>query len=159
MRIAIIGSGIAGNTVAWRLHRQHDITVFEAGSHIGGHTHTHDIEHEGQRYAIDTGFIVFNEKTYPHFIDMLDTLGVASQPSSMSFSVRCETSGLEYNGNTLNSLFAQRRNLLRPSFHRMIRDILRFNRESLTLLETDQEIRLGGYGVSSRAVRHATSKR
>ena len=145
MRIAIIGSGIAGNTVAWRLHRQHDITVFEAGSHIGGHTHTHDIEHEGQRYAIDTGFIVFNEKTYPHFIDMLDTLGVASQPSSMSFSVRCETSGLEYNGNTLNSLFAQRRNLLRPTFHRMIRDILRFNRESLTLLETDQEIRLGGY--------------
>ena len=145
MRIAIIGSGIAGNTVAWRLHRQHDITVFEAGSHIGGHTHTHDIEHEGQRYAIDTGFIVFNEKTYPHFIDMLDTLGVASQPSSMSFSVRCETSGLEYNGNTLNSLFAQRRNLLRPSFHRMIRDILRFNRESLTLLEADQEVRLGSY--------------
>ena len=75
MRIAIIGSGIAGNTVAWRLHRQHDITVFEAGSHIGGHTHTHDIEHEGQRYAIDTGFIVFNDMTYPHFIDMLDTLG------------------------------------------------------------------------------------
>lgn len=145
MKIAIIGSGIAGNTVAWHLHRQHDITVFEAGSHIGGHTHTHDIEHEGRRYAVDTGFIVFNDRTYPNFIEMLDALGVASRRSSMSFSVRCETSGLEYNGTTLNTLFAQRRNLLRPSFYRMIRDILRFNREAPSLLVSGREIRLGDY--------------
>ena len=145
MKIAIIGSGIAGNTVAWHLQRQHDITVFEAGRHIGGHTHTHDIEHESRRYAVDTGFIVFNDRTYPNFIEMLDALGVASRPSSMSFSVRCETSGLEYNGTTLNTLFAQRRNLLRPSFYRMIRDILRFNREAPALLESGREIRLGDY--------------
>lgn len=145
MKIAIIGSGIAGNTVAWHLHRQHDITVFEAGSYIGGHTHTHDIEHEGRHYAVDTGFIVFNDRTYPNFIEMLDALGVASRPSSMSFSVRCETSGLEYNGTTLNTLFAQRRNLLRPSFYRMIRDILRFNREAPALLASGREIRLGDY--------------
>jgi predicted NAD/FAD-binding protein len=145
MKIAIIGSGIAGNTVAWHLHRQHDITVFEAGSHIGGHTHTHEIEHEGRRYDVDTGFIVFNDRTYPNFIALLDELGVAWQPSHMSFSVRCEKSGLEYNGTTLNSLFAQRRNLLKPAFYRMIRDILRFNRESLELLENADEIRLGEY--------------
>lgn len=145
MKIAIIGSGIAGNTVAWHLHRQHDITVFEAGSHVGGHTHTHEIEHEGRRYDVDTGFIVFNGRTYPNFIALLDELGVAWQPSHMSFSVRCEKSGLEYNGTTLNSLFAQRRNLLKPAFYRMIRDILRFNRESLELLENADEIRLGEY--------------
>jgi predicted NAD/FAD-binding protein len=145
MKIAIIGSGIAGNTVAWHLHRQHDITVFEAGSHVGGHTHTHNIEHEGRRYDVDTGFIVFNDRTYPNFIALLEELGVAWQPSHMSFSVRCETSELEYNGTTLNSLFAQRRNLLKPAFYRMIRDILRFNRESLELLENADEIRLGEY--------------
>lgn len=145
MKIAIIGSGIAGNTVAWHLHHQHDITVFEAGSHVGGHTHTHDIEHEGRHFAVDTGFIVFNDKTYPNFLGMLDTLGVAWRPSNMSFSVRAENSGLEYNGTSLNALFAQRRNLFRPSFYRMIRDILRFNRESLALLSSGSETCLGDY--------------
>src|SRR5690606_33589610 len=118
MRIAIIGSGIAGNTIAYHLQREHDITVFEAGSHIGGHTHTHDIELDGRRHAVDTGFIVFNDRTYPNFIALLDELGVAWQPSHMSFSVRCEKTGLEYNGTNLNALFAQRRNLLRPAFYR-----------------------------------------
>ena len=100
----------------------------------GAHT-TIDVEHQGHTYALDTGFIVFNDWTYPNFIALLDRLQVASQPSDMSFSVRCERTGLEYNGATLNRLFAQRRNLLRPSFYRMIRDILRFNRESLELLD------------------------
>ncbi len=145
MKIAIIGSGIAGNVVAHRLHRDHDITVFEAAAHAGGHTHTHDIELDGERHAIDTGFIVFNDWTYPHFIALLDELGVASQPSAMSFSVRNERTGLEYNGTSLDTLFAQRLNLVRPSFHRMLRDILRFNREAPALLQGDDATSLGDY--------------
>lgn len=144
MKIAIIGSGIAGNVVAQRLHRAHDITVYEAASRIGGHTHTHSVEQAGRRFEVDTGFIVYNDRTYPHFIALLEGLGVASQESRMSFSVRNEASGLEYNGTTLNTLFAQRRNLLRPSFLGMIRDILRFNREAPALLaEPGAELPLG----------------
>jgi uncharacterized protein len=135
MKLAIIGSGIAGNVAAYRLQPEHDITVFEAASHIGGHAHTHTVEQAGQEYQVDTGFIVFNNRTYPNFINLLDELGVASQDSAMSFSVRDELSGLEYSGTTINSLFAQRHNLLRPSFLGMIRDILRFNREAPRLLE------------------------
>jgi len=135
VKIAIIGSGIAGNVVGHRLHPGHDITVYEAAGHVGGHTHTHSVEQGGRRYEVDTGFIVFNDRTYPNFVALLDQLGVASQPSSMSFSVRDEGSGLEYNGTTLNTLFAQRRNLVRPSFLGMIRDILRFNREAPALLD------------------------
>jgi uncharacterized protein len=145
MKIAIIGSGIAGNTLAHHLHKTHDITVFEANSHIGGHTHTHNVELFGQNYAIDTGFIVFNDRTYPHFIALLDELKVPWQPSNMSFSVRNEMSGLEYNGTTLNSLFAQRRNLFSPAFYGMIQDILRFNKESIALLSSENEIKLGDY--------------
>ena len=138
MRIAIIGSGIAGNTLAWHLHPHHDIQVFEADAHIGGHTHTHEIEAFGQQYQIDTGFIVYNNWTYPNFIKMLDQLGVETQSSTMSFSVRDEVSGLEYNGTSLNSLFAQRRNLFNPKFLIMIKEILRFNQEAPLLLN-DQE--------------------
>jgi predicted NAD/FAD-binding protein len=146
MKIAVIGTGIAGNVAAYHLNREHDITVFEAGGHVGGHTHTHAVEQAGRVYNVDTGFIVFNDWTYPNFIGLLDELGVASQPSAMSFSVRDEASGLEYNGTSLNSLFAQRRNLLRPRFWRMIRDILRFNREAPQLLQQPgNEISLGDY--------------
>ena len=146
MKIAVIGTGIAGNVAAWHLCREHDITVFEAGDHVGGHTHTHGIVHAGRQYAIDTGFIVFNDRTYPNFIALLHELGVESRPTAMSFSSRCERSGIEYNGASLNSLFAQRRNLLRPSFHGMIRDILRFNREARELLaHNDFALSLGGY--------------
>ncbi|NJN39853.1 MAG: NAD(P)-binding protein [Gammaproteobacteria bacterium] len=134
MRIAVIGSGIAGNVVAHRLHREHDITVYEAAGRIGGHSHTHTVEQAGRSYQVDTGFIVFNDRTYPNFVALLDELGVASQESAMSFSVRDEASGLEYNGTSLDTLFAQRRNLLRPSFLGMIRDILRFHREAPALL-------------------------
>jgi predicted NAD/FAD-binding protein len=145
MKIAIIGSGIAGNTLAYHLHPQHDITVFEANAHVGGHTHTHDVALFDQQYQIDTGFIVFNDRTYPNFIQLLNTLGVEWQDSDMSFSVRDEVSGLEYNGTTLNSLFAQRSNLLKPSFYRMIKDILRFNKTAIELLEHGSEITLGDY--------------
>ena len=145
MKIAIIGGGIAGNVVAHHLHQAHDITVFESAAHIGGHTHTHDVELGGERHQIDTGFIVFNDWTYPNFIALLNELEVASQPSAMSFSVRNELSGLEYNGTSFNSLFAQRSNLLRPSFHRMIRDILRFNREAPQLMVSKEEIALSAY--------------
>jgi len=145
LKVAIIGSGIAGNIIAHHLHQTHDITVFEANSHIGGHTHTHNIELMGKNYAVDTGFIVFNDRTYPHFIEMLESQKVAWQPSQMSFSVRNELTGLEYNGTTLNSLFAQRRNFFKPSFYGMIRDILRFNKQSLALLESNSEVKLGDY--------------
>jgi predicted NAD/FAD-binding protein len=146
MKIAVIGTGIAGNVAARELCREHEITVFEAGDHVGGHTHTHSIDDNGRPLAIDTGFIVFNDWTYPNFIALLDELGVSSQPSEMSFGVRCERTGLEYKGHTLNTLFAQRRNLLRPSFHRMLRDIVRFNREARGLLETgDDSLTLGDY--------------
>jgi predicted NAD/FAD-binding protein len=138
MKIAVVGTGIAGLTAAWHLHQAgHALTVYEADSRIGGHTHTHDIEWAGRHYAIDSGFIVFNDWTYPNFIRLLDQLGVASQPSNMSFSVQDEKTGLEYNGTSLNTLFAQRSNLLRPSFYRMIADILRFNRQANAWLNSD----------------------
>ena len=151
MRIAIVGSGIAGNVAAFRLAREHDITIFEAAGHVGGHTHTHDIEQRGRRYAVDTGFIVFNDRTYPNFIALLDELGVASQASDMSFSVKDERSGIEYNGTSFNRLFAQRSNLVRPSFWRMLRDIVRFNREAPGLLDQDSDaLTLGEYLDSNR---------
>ncbi len=145
MNIAIIGTGISGLTAAWHLHREHRLTIFEANDYIGGHTNTVETEFWGKTYAVDTGFIVYNNWTYPNFIQLLDRLGVASQPTVMSFSVRCERTGLEYNGQDLNTLFAQRFNLFRPSFHRMLRDILRFNREAPALLEGDGEISLNDY--------------
>ena len=135
MRIAIVGSGIAGLVSAYLLSRRHEVTVFEAGDWIGGHTHTVDVEIDQQRHAIDTGFIVFNDWTYPNFIRLLEQLGVESQPTEMSFSVCDPRSGLEYNGNNLNTLFAQRSNLLSPGFLRMLMDILRFNREAIADLE------------------------
>jgi predicted NAD/FAD-binding protein len=135
MKIVIVGTGISGLVVAYLLSPEHDITVFEANDYIGGHTNTIEVEQQGTTYAIDTGFIVFNDWTYPNFIRLLARLGVASQPSTMSFSVKCEKTGLEYNGTSLNTLFAQRRNLLRPAFYRMVRDILRFNSAAPALLQ------------------------
>lgn len=146
MKIAVIGTGISGNVAAYHLNKEHDITVFEANDYIGGHTHTHDIESNGKNYRVDSGFIVFNHKTYPNFIKLLTELGIEEQLSNMSFSVKCEKSGLEYMGSTLNSLFAQRRNLLRPSFWKMIFEILRFNREASALVTEDiDDITLGEY--------------
>ena len=129
-RIAVVGSGIAGMTAAYLLSRKYQVTLFEAEDRLGGHTATMDVQLNGRNWAIDTGFIVFNDWTYPNFIKLLDQLGVASLPTEMSFSVSCEKSGLEYNGHNLNTLFAQRRNLFSPRFIGMIRDILRFNKEA-----------------------------
>ncbi len=137
MRIAIIGAGISGLTAAYYLCRRHDITVFEAANYIGGHTNTVRVDLEDQTHFIDTGFIVFNERNYPNFTRLLRELDVATEPTSMSFSVRSDRSGLEYNGTSLNRLFAQRSNLLRPRFHRMLRDIVRFHREAPALLGVD----------------------
>ena len=157
-RIAIIGTGIAGNVTAYHLNKSHDITVYEANDYIGGHTHTHEIHMGSEKHQIDTGFIVFNRKTYPNFINLLSKLGVSYQKSDMSFSVACEKTGLEYNGTTLNTLFAQRRNILRPSFHRMIQDILRFNKQSAELLANNDHILLGNYlsenNYSSQFINH-----
>ena len=155
MKIAIIGSGIAGLTCAHLLNRRHDVTVFEAGDWVGGHTHTVQVSVEGRQYDVDTGFIVFNDWTYPNFIRLLGQLGVSFKPTEMSFSVNDPDSGLEYNGNNLNSLFAQRRNLLSPGFWGMLRDILRFNKQAqrdLIELRIDADMTLddylkaGGYG-------------
>ena len=146
MRIAIVGSGIAGNVAAYKLAAEHDITVFEANHWPGGHTNTIDVDEDGRSLAVDTGFIVFNDRTYPNFIELLDEIGQEARDSEMSFSVQSARSGLEYCGSTLNSLFADRRNLLRPSFHRMIRDILRFNREALESLPREAPGQtVGGY--------------
>ena len=155
MNIAIIGSGISGLTCAYLLNRSHEITLFEASDWIGGHTHTVDVTVDGHRYAVDTGFIVFNDWTYPNFIRLLGQIGVGFKPTEMSFSVTDPDSGLEYNGNNLNSLFAQRRNLLSPGFWGMLRDILRFNKQALRDLEEqrikpdttlDDYLKAGGYG-------------
>jgi len=135
LKIAIVGAGIAGLSAAYYLARGHRLSVYEAAPAIGGHTATVDVEAGGRQYAVDTGFIVYNDWTYPRFIELIDELGVASKPTEMSFSVRCDDSGIEYGGNNLNTLFAQRRNLLRPAFHGMLADILRFNRQLVADLE------------------------
>lgn len=159
MKIAIIGTGISGLTAAYRLQQQgHAIDVYEANDYVGGHTHTLDIPLSGHDYAVDTGFIVFNDRTYPHFAALLAELEVATRPTTMSFSVRCDRTGLEYNGNNLNTLFAQRRNLLRPAFYRMLLDILHFNRDAAQALESLEMATLGDYlrqqGYHQRFIDH-----
>jgi predicted NAD/FAD-binding protein len=134
VRIAIVGGGVAGLYSAHLLHPHHKITVFEAGSYPGGHTNTVDAGVDGQSIPVDTGFIVHNDRNYPLFTALLDELGVAAQDGDMSFSMSCELSGMEYSGSSLNTLFAQRRNLLRPSFYKMLLEIMRFNKLSNELL-------------------------
>jgi len=139
MKIAIIGAGISGLVAAERLRDSHEVAVFEAGSYIGGHTNTIDIDTPDGSLAVDTGFIVFNDRTYPNFIAMLDRLGVASQDTIMSFSVKCERTGLEYRGADLNGLFAQRRNLFNPKFYKLLMDLLKFFRLGEAMLESDSD--------------------
>jgi len=133
MKIAVVGGGVAGLTAAHRLSHEHEVTVFESSRLLGGHAHTVDVTLDGETHAIDTGFMVFNDWTYPHFIELLNELQISSRPTEMGFSVRCERSGLEYSGVSLRALFAQWRNLLRPNFYQMLLDILRFNRQGTTL--------------------------
>ena len=148
MRIAVVGSGVSGLTAGYLLADRHHVTVFEAGDYLGGHTNTVEVESAGRRYALDTGFIVYNERTYPNFSRLLAQLGVSTQESDMSFSVRSDRTGWEYCGSSLRGLFAQRRNLLRPAFYRMLKDILRFNRCSPALLCGDErQLTLGEYAA------------
>ncbi|HTI95937.1 MAG TPA: FAD-dependent oxidoreductase [Rudaea sp.] len=151
MRVAVIGSGIAGLASAWLLSREHEVTLYEANDYLGGHTHTHDVEIGGREYAVDTGFIVFNPPHYPLLHKLFDALGVASQPTAMSFAVKDERSGLEYNATDLSGLFCQRRNLVSPRFWRMLGDIRRFYREAPALLEReDAGPDLGEYLAANR---------
>ena len=146
MKIAIVGGGISGLYAAHYLSKQHHVTLYEAHNTLGGHTDTHSITIKERNYKIDTGFIVFNEHNYHYFCRFLNDLGVASQPSIMTFSVADALSGIEYNATTLDKLFCQRRNLFRPKFYRMVRDILRFYREAPALLNSsDDELTLGDY--------------
>lgn len=128
-KIAIIGSGISGLTCAYYLSPHYHVTLFEAGDYIGGHTHTVNIKHKEEQSAIDTGFIVFNDRTYPRFIALLEELDVPFQETEMSFSVRNDQLNLEYSGNNLNTLFAQRKNIINPRFWRLLYDIIRFNKK------------------------------
>jgi predicted NAD/FAD-binding protein len=128
MKIAIIGTGISGLTSGYYLSQQHDVSVFEANDYIGGHTATIDFEYQGKQQRVDTGFIVFNDRTYPNFIQLMDRLGVKGVPTEMSFSVRNDNNGLEYNGHQVSTLFAQKRNWFNPRFYRFIFEILRFNK-------------------------------
>jgi hypothetical protein len=157
MRIAVIGSGIAGLASSWLLSRKHDVTLFEGNDYLGGHTHTHEIELGGRSLAVDTGFIVFNPDNYPLLSKLFDELGVESQPTTMSFAVRNERSGLEYNATNFDGLFCQRRNLVSPRFLRMLRDIARFYRDAPALLGGNGEgptlgdyLEQGGYSAGFR---------
>lgn len=152
MRIAVIGSGISGLICSRLLSRDHEVTVFEADSRVGGHTNTVTAHVDGHAVDVDTGFIVYNERNYPVFTKILANLGVETDPTAMSFAVRCDRTGIEYNGSSLNGVFAQRRNLVRPSFLRLLKDIVRFNREGTADRERipgDQTVgdylRAGGY--------------
>ncbi len=130
MKIAIIGSGIAGMSAAYYLNKKHDITLFEKDDRLGGHTATKDITLDGKSYRIDTGFIVFNDRTYPNFIALMNELNVPFSETPMGFSVSCKQTGLEYAGKNLNTIFAQRKNLLSPSFYTLLFDIMRFNKQA-----------------------------
>ena len=148
MKIAIVGAGISGLSCAYYLAREHDVTVFESAPEIGGHTATKLIEINGEPQLVDTGFIVYNDWTYPNFIKLLQELDVQGRASEMSFSVTCESSGLEYAGSNLNTLFADRLNLLRPGYWKMLRDIVRFNRQAIEDLENGNitaDVTLGEY--------------
>ncbi len=139
MRIAVVGSGISGLATAYLLAKQHEVTVFEANDYLGGHTHTHDIELDGSRYAVDSGFIVCNPQNYPLFFALLDELGVETQPTTMTFAVRCERSGLEYNAGSNGGMFLQKRRAFSLRHWRMLLDILRFYRECPALLDDPGE--------------------
>lgn len=144
MRIAVVGAGVSGLVAARLLQRRHDVTVFEANDYAGGHTHTVHLDLDDGELDVDTGFIVYNERNYPLFTALLRELGVATQPSPMSFSVSREPVGMEYRATSVNTLFAQRSNLLRPSFHRMLVDIARFNRAARAVLDRcDEQLSLG----------------
>jgi predicted NAD/FAD-binding protein len=146
MKVAIVGTGVAGLACAHLLRRAHDVTVFEADARIGGHVHTVDVELGGERFGIDTGFIVYNERTYPGLTKLFAELRVATRPSDMSFGVACERTGIEWGSRSLGALLADPRNAFRPPFVRMLRDVRRFLRESPRVLaHDDAKLALGDW--------------
>jgi len=141
-RVAVVGAGIAGLSAAWRLAQLPDrcqVTLFEADPRFGGHAHTVDLTLDGVTHGVDTGFLVFNHATYPGLVRLFEQLQVPTAPSDMSFSVQVPATGLEWSGSNLDTVFAQRRNLLRPAFWGLLRDLLRFNRETTALAEQGLE--------------------
>ncbi len=141
LKVAVVGAGVSGITAARELDEEHDVTLFEARAEAGGHTRTYPFERFGREYRADLGFMVFNQANYPHFSRMLAELSIPTRDTQMSFSLRCDRSGLEYHGSTTNQLFSQRRNLFRPRHYRMLREILRFNRDARTALaEREDEL-------------------
>ena len=138
-RVGVVGSGIAGLSAAWQLAPDADVVLFEADSHFGGHAHTVDLKLDGVRHGVDTGFLVFNHATYPQLLRLFSQLQVPTAPSEMSFSVQLPDSGLEWSGCNLDTVFAQRRNLLRPSFLRMLADLVRFNRLCTAIATADAD--------------------
>ena len=145
-RVAVIGSGVSGLAAAWHLQDAADVTLFEADSHFGGHAHTVDLTLDGVTHGVDTGFLVFNHATYPNLVRLFADLQVDTAPSEMSFSVQVPGAdgrgGLEWSGCNLDTVFAQRSNLLRPRFLGMLRDLLRFNRETTAIAERNEEAAL-----------------
>lgn len=135
LRVAVVGAGISGLSAAYLLSRRHQVELFERDPRLGGHAHTHTVEHEGREWQLDTGFLVYNHRTYPRFVRLLAELGVAGHPSDMSFSVRCRRCRLEYSTRGLNGLFTQRRRAMDRSYIRMLGEIPRFNRRARALLE------------------------
>lgn len=157
-RVAVVGSGISGLSVAWLLSQKYQVTLFEAGNYLGGHTNTVDVTVDGITAPVDTGFLVFNERTYPNLVELFSHLGVRTASSEMSFSVRIDEERVEWAGNSLASVFAQKRNLVKPEFWRMLKDILRFNRESQEIVRSGRSANVslgeflvrGGYGRAFR---------
>jgi predicted NAD/FAD-binding protein len=157
-RVAVIGAGISGLGCAWLLGQKHDVTVYEAKKRLGGHSNTVDVEMDGRQIPVDTGFIVYNEPNYPNLVGLFDALGVRTEASDMSFAVSLANGGLEWSGTTIGTLFAQKRNLARPGFHRMWLEILRFNRAAprdwqagrLDGQSLGQYLDTGGYGATFR---------
>jgi len=147
MRIAVIGSGISGNSAAWALSKNHEVILYEKRTRPGGHSATAEIDYDGTRIRVDTGFIVYNERNYPSFTALLANLGVSSEPSDMSFAVSADNGKLEWSGHSLNTVFAQRKNLLSPRFLRMLRDIFRFNKTAVLDLKSERlaGVTLGDY--------------
>ena len=152
MRVAVVGSGISGLSVAWLLSQKYQVTLFEAGNYLGGHTNTVDVTVDGITAPVDTGFLVFNERTYPNLVELFSHLGVRTASSEMSFSVRIDEERVEWAGNSLASVFAQKRNLVKPEFWRMLKDILRFNRESQEIVRSGRSanVSLGEFLVRGR---------
>ena len=154
MKIAVVGSGIAGLSAAWMLAKSHQVTVYEAGNYAGGHSNTVDVSLDGLTAPVDTGFLVHNDRTYPNLIALFKLLKLDTPASDMSFSVKLPHLNLEWAGANLSTLFVQKRNLVRPGFWRMIRDILNFNKRSHALLN---EMRGSGLTLGQLLDREAVS--